>query len=59
LYYDARIHERLTRITGTLHVGVYLAKFVLEREMFQTKVVEKIKTHILYSLTFSLKPYFL
>ena len=33
----------------------YLAQFFLEWEMFQTKVVEKIKTHILYSLTFSRK----
>ena len=29
----------------------YLAQFFLEREMFQTKVVEKIKTHILCSVT--------
>jgi hypothetical protein len=29
----------------------YLAQFFLEPEMFQTKVVEKIKTHILCSLT--------
>jgi hypothetical protein len=30
----------------------YLAEFVLEWEMFQTKFVQKIKTHILYSITF-------
>ena len=30
---------------------------MLEREMFQTNVVEKIKTHILYSVTFSRKSY--
>jgi len=29
----------------------YLAHFFLEWEMFQTKVIEKIKTHILYSGT--------
>ena len=29
-----------------------LAEFFLELEMFQTKVVEKIKTHILCSVTF-------
>jgi hypothetical protein len=29
-----------------------LAQFFLEREMFQTKVVEEIKTHILCSVTF-------
>jgi hypothetical protein len=30
----------------------YLAQFFLEWEMFHTKVVEKIKTHILFSITF-------
>jgi len=30
----------------------YLAQFFLEWEMFQTKVVQKIKTHILCSVTF-------
>jgi hypothetical protein len=35
----------------------YLPQFSLESEMFQTKVVEKIKTHILYSVTFSRKSY--
>jgi hypothetical protein len=29
----------------------YLAEFFLELEMFQTKVVKKIKTHILCSIT--------
>jgi hypothetical protein len=29
----------------------YLAEFLLEWEMFQIKVVEKIKTHILCSVT--------
>jgi hypothetical protein len=42
---------------GTLHDDVftlwqYLAKFFLEWETFQTKFVEKIKTHILCSVTF-------
>jgi len=31
---------------------LYLAQFFLEREIFQTKIVEKIKTHILCSATF-------
>jgi hypothetical protein len=31
----------------------YLAQFFLEWEMFQTQVVEKIKTHILCSIIFS------
>ena len=30
----------------------YLAQFFLEWEMFQTQIVEKIKTHILCSVTF-------
>jgi len=30
----------------------YRAQFFLEREMLQTKIIEKIKTHILYSITF-------
>jgi hypothetical protein len=34
------------------HFWSYLAQFFLEREMFQTKVVAKIKTHILCSVTF-------
>jgi hypothetical protein len=29
----------------------YLAQLILESEIFQTKVVEKIKTHILCSIT--------
>jgi hypothetical protein len=33
----------------------YLAEFCLEREMFQAKVLSKIKTHILCSKTFSRK----
>ena len=34
------------------HLRQYLAEFLLEWEMFQTKVVEKIKIHILWSVTF-------
>ena len=32
--------------------SLYLAQFFLEWEMFQTKVVQKIKTHIVYLTTF-------
>jgi hypothetical protein len=35
-----------------LHLWQYLDKFFLEWEMFQIKVVEKIKRHILCSITF-------
>ena len=42
---------------GTLYEGqytgflIYLAQFFLEWEMFNTEVVETIKTHVLYSVT--------
>jgi len=35
-----------------IHLRSYLAEFFLESEMFQTKFVEEIKTHILCSVTF-------
>jgi hypothetical protein len=35
-----------------VHLWKYIADFLLEWEMFQIKVVEKIKTHILCSVTF-------
>jgi hypothetical protein len=38
-----------------VHLRQYLAEFFLEWEMFQTKFVEKTKTHILCSVTFSQK----
>ena len=40
-----------------VHFWAYLALFFLEWEMFQTKVVEKIKTHILCSVIFFRKSY--
>ena len=40
-----------------MHFWSYLAQFFLEWEMFQTEVVEKIKTHILCSVTFFSKIY--
>ena len=40
-----------------IHFLSYLAHFFLEWEMFQTKIVEKIKTHILCSATIFLKSY--
>ena len=60
-----RIFQNLSRklkfnstwITGTLHDKqytflLYLNHFVVEWEMFQTNVVEKIKIYILCSITF-------
>jgi hypothetical protein len=38
---------------NNIYFLIYLTKFFLEWEMFQTNVVEKIKTHILCSITFS------
>jgi hypothetical protein len=38
-----------------VHFLSYLAQLFLEWERFQAKVVEKIKTHILCSIPFSLK----
>jgi len=35
-----------------IHFLSYLAHFFLELEMFQKKLVEKIETHILCSVTF-------
>ena len=35
-----------------IHFRLYLSRFFLECEMFHTKVVEKIKIHILCSVTF-------
>jgi len=35
-----------------MHIWSYLAQSFLEWEMFRRKVVEKIKTHILYSMLF-------
>jgi hypothetical protein len=39
-----------------VHLLSHLAQFFLEREMFQAKVVEKIKTHILCSVTLFFPP---
>ena len=36
-----------------MHLWSYLAELFLELEMFQTKVVEKLKIHILCSVIFS------
>ena len=42
---------------ATAHFWSCLAEFFLERKMFRTKFIEKIKTHALYSVTFSRKSY--
>ena len=35
---------------GNIHLRLHLAHFFLELEMFQTKVADKIKTHISCSI---------
>jgi hypothetical protein len=40
-----------------IHFLSYLTQFFVEWEVFQTKVVEEIKTHILCSVTFLKKSY--
>jgi hypothetical protein len=49
----------MTRITGhmntNIHLGLNHIHFCLEWELFRTKVVEKITTHILCSVTFPWK----
>jgi hypothetical protein len=35
-----------------IHFWSYFTQFVLEWEMYQTKFTEKIKTHILYAVTY-------
>ena len=40
-----------------VHLWQYLDDFFLQWEMFETKFVEKLKTHILYWVTFSRKSF--
>jgi hypothetical protein len=42
-------------MTTIMHSSSYLAQFVLEREIFQTEFVEKIKTHTFRSITYFLR----
>jgi len=48
---EVQFHYNLIRITGTLHEDRYtfliISRSILLGMMFQTKVVEKIKIHIL------------
>ena len=60
-----KFHENQTRISGALHMKPYihywqyLAQFFVEWEMFQTKAVDEIKTHILCSVTVFRKSFLL
>jgi len=44
--------QRALCMKPTAHLLLYFPQFFLEWEMFQTKVSEKIKSHILCSITF-------
>ena len=53
---NSKFHWNLTRITGTLHEDQYTflsyrTQLFVEWEMFQAKVVQKVKTHNLRSAT--------
>jgi hypothetical protein len=37
---------------ANIHFLTYLVQFFLEREMFQIKVAEKIKTHFMFNIFF-------
>jgi len=45
-----KIHRVIAYIYFCMYLRQYLAQFFLEWEMFQKKVVEKTKTHILFSI---------
>ena len=50
--------QQVLYIKTILHLWLYLAQFFLEWGIFQTKVAEKIKTHITCSMTLSLSLFF-
>ena len=58
---DSTVHEdrqiTVLYMKTNIHFLTYLAQFFLEWEMFQTEVVEEIKTHILFQITFCRKSY--
>jgi len=50
-----KFHENPTRTTGIYmktSVHLYVVQFLLEWEVLQAKVVEKLKTHTVFSITF-------
>jgi len=44
--------EQVLHLKTSVHLWSYLAHFFLAWEMFQTSIVEKVKTHILCSIMF-------
>jgi hypothetical protein len=51
IYQELRVHH----MNNYVYLWKYLTEFFIEWEIFQIKVVEKIKTHILDSITFPRK----
>jgi hypothetical protein len=50
-FIEIRQEQPVLYVKTDIHIWSYLAQFFLEWEMLQTKVVQKIKTHILCSIT--------
>jgi hypothetical protein len=55
-FHSNRTRKRIFHAKSDVHFWSYVAQFYLEWDMFQTQVVEKIKTHILCSITFIFPP---
>jgi hypothetical protein len=47
--------QRVRYMKTNIHLGSYLAEFFLEWDKSQTKVVEKIRAHLLFSVIFSIQ----
>jgi hypothetical protein len=47
-----REEKQVLHLKTSIHLWLYFAHFFLEWEMFQTSIVEKIKSHTLCSITF-------
>jgi uncharacterized protein YaaN involved in tellurite resistance len=54
-----KLYQNLRTRTDNLHgnLSAYLAELFLDLEILQTKVVQKVKTHIVCLITFSPNPY--
>ena len=54
-FIEIRQEQRIFQMKTSIHLWFHLSQLLLEWEMFQTKVVEKIKTRVLCSITFPRK----
>jgi hypothetical protein len=48
-FIKVRKEQRVLYMEAYVHMWQYLARFFLEWEMFQTKIVQKIKTHFVFN----------